>query len=413
MTMQRAQFLLEQERYDLAEQELRRAIASDPDEPLAHVQLAAALVGQKRFQEALSEAKQAVQLAPDWSEAHAILASVFDDLEQYRQAEAAIREAVRLDPENADHHALHAHILVGQARWKEALASAERGLAIDAEHVTSANLRAVALVKLRRSDDASVVLNTALGRDPENPVTHANRGWALLEGGQHKPAMESFREALRLDPHQEWAREGIVSALKARNPAYRLLLAYFFWMSRMPPGLRTGVWIGLFVVTRLLRGVAKTNPAAAPFIQPLLFLYALFCLFTWIADPMFNLLLRFDPVGRYALSPRQSRSAVGVGLCVWSTLSGAIAWVMTGGMAAGIAGVWSVILLIPVSATLNATAKSSRWILGTLTTILVLVGFIGMVMSAVTEGFAPLLWYLGVLAAGSLLFAGVVNRRSA
>ena len=31
----------------------------------------------------------------------------------------------------------------------------------------------------------------------------------------------------------DWARVGMIEALKARNPVYRLLLLYFLWMSRL------------------------------------------------------------------------------------------------------------------------------------------------------------------------------------
>ena len=55
----------------------------------------------------------------------------------------------------------------------------------------------------------------ALGRNPENAHTNANQGWSLLHGGQPGKALEHFREALRLDPDLEFARAGMVEALKA------------------------------------------------------------------------------------------------------------------------------------------------------------------------------------------------------
>src|SRR3712207_8570466 len=35
-------------------------------------------------------------------------------------------------------------------------------------------------------------------------------------------ALQSFQEALRLSPEQEWAREGLIQALKARHRVYKL-----------------------------------------------------------------------------------------------------------------------------------------------------------------------------------------------
>ena len=41
-------------------------------------------------------------------------------------------------------------------------------------------------------------MGAALARRPDDPMTHANQGWALLHEGKPYPAMEHFREALRL-----------------------------------------------------------------------------------------------------------------------------------------------------------------------------------------------------------------------
>src|SRR3712207_7475219 len=53
---------------------------------------------------------------------------------------------------------------------------------------------------------------------------HANRGWQEAHRGNYEQAMAHFREALRIDASLEWAREGVVEVLKARNPVYRVML---------------------------------------------------------------------------------------------------------------------------------------------------------------------------------------------
>ncbi len=143
------------------------------------------------------------------------------------KSEAAAREAVRLDPEDADYYALLASIRVQQRQWADALHNAELGLAVAPDHVACANLKAMALVNLGRRQEADATIQTTLAKEPENAATHANQGWALLHMGDHKAAMEHFREALRLNPNMEWARQGILEALRARNPIYRILLKLF------------------------------------------------------------------------------------------------------------------------------------------------------------------------------------------
>ena len=59
-----------------------------------------------------------------------------------------------------------------------------------------------------------------------------------MHAGDFRGALEHFREALRLNPSPEWARAGLVEALKARYPS-AASLRYFLWMStlsRRPSG---------------------------------------------------------------------------------------------------------------------------------------------------------------------------------
>src|SRR5690349_19950882 len=227
---QRALILHQQRRFGDAEKELRQGLSAAPHDGRMHAMLALCLVEQKRFREASAEAEQAVGLEPDLDFAHYAMAKVLLHRNRPGDAAGAINEAVRLDPYNADFFALLAAIRFEQRSWPSALEAAERGLQSDPEHDGCNNLRAMALVKLGRSDAAGQTIVGALHRNPDNAITHANQGWTLLHGGQPKQAMLHFREALRLDPTNSWAKAGIVEAIKARNPIYRWLLMYFLWM---------------------------------------------------------------------------------------------------------------------------------------------------------------------------------------
>src|SRR5262249_17996730 len=179
----------------------------------------------------------------------------------------------------------------------------EGGLALDPEHVGCTNLRAMALVKLGRNAEAGAALADTLANDPENAFSHANQGWALLHQGQPRQALEHFREALRLEPGLEFARAGILEAIKARNPVYGLMLRYFLWMGRLRRGAHWAVILGLyFVFNCVLGNMADANPAWRPWVMPLQVAYIAFVVLTWIAEPLFNLLLRLDRFGRHALT---------------------------------------------------------------------------------------------------------------
>ena len=365
---QRGALLFEQRRYDLAIEQFREELALDPESAPANAMLALCQVELERLEPATEHARAAIARAPDWAFAHYAMARVCSERNHDAQALAAIDEALRLDPEDADYHGFRAGLLLDAGSWSEALTAAERGLALDSEHVGCQNLRAMALGRLGRKRLRGEALDSALAIDPGNPVTHANRGWMLLEAGQVDAALESFGEALRLDPQNRWAREGIVSALKAQNPVYRGLLAYFFWMTRLSPRARWGVVLGAYFGHRLLSNLAERVPGWAPWILPISLLYLVFVFLTWTAEPLFNLLLFLNRHGRRVLDREErvaamlqgailSMALLSVPLLRPTTLDG---WLST----------FAILAVSIPSAAASAAAGWPRWVLGAVAALL-------------------------------------------
>jgi tetratricopeptide (TPR) repeat protein len=299
---ERARLLIEQGRFDMAEQDLRLMLAEAPEFAFGHSLLALCLLERKAYQEATDEAQQGVHLAPDEGQSYYFLALVYARRNHLDEAERILEEAIALDPHNDGYFALFASVKFQKKDWHGALNAAEQGLAIDPVNVECLNIRAMAQVKLGRKVDAAETIQAALAKAPDDSGTHANLGWTLLESGDRKQALHHFREALRLDPQNDWARSGIVETLKARNIVYRLMLTYFLWMSKLSSGAQWGVIIGAWVAIQILKAVSRNNPEMTVWVQPLVWLYFAFVVLTWIADPLFNLMLRLSRDGRLALS---------------------------------------------------------------------------------------------------------------
>ncbi|HKE99646.1 MAG TPA: tetratricopeptide repeat protein [Actinomycetes bacterium] len=388
--VERAQLLLRQSRPEEAERELRQELAVRPDDPTAHGLLALTLAMRKRHEEATAAAAQAVRLAPDWSFPHYALAHVLLDRGRLDQAEQAIQEAIRLSPTNARMFATLGWIRAHQERWPAALEAAERGLALDPEEVDCANVRAMALVRLGRRDDARATLDSALAHQPDNALTHANQGWALMHAGDHRAALDRFKEALRLDPQLDWARAGLVKALKARNPLYGALLRYFLWMSRLPARTRWAVLIGALLVARVL--------------GPLAPLYLLFLWLTWTAEPMSNLLLRLSRYGRLALSREETVASNWLGGCLAVALAlAALALPLRSVRVLAGAGAFA-LLTIPLAAVFECDRGWPRTTMAAYTGALALLALLGVAASPLTgSGTAWPAVLIGVAALGALL----------
>lgn len=373
MSVQRAQFLLNQGRYQQAEREAGLSLAENPNDPFAHVLMSMCLLRQERFDDATRHAQEAVGLRPDLAMTHYVLAQVWTERNYLDRAVAAIQEAIALEPDDPDYHAILAQIEFAQRRWEPALSAAEAALALDPEHVIALNLRAQSLRKLGRAGAAEDELHAALQVAPENAWTHTSMGWTCLERGNRKKAMEHFREALRLDAELEAAREGVVETLRANNIVYRGLLKYFFWMQRLSQRGQWGVVLGAYILYRILRGVAQSSPTLRPWLMPLIVAYVLFVLVTWLARPLVNLALRLHPFGRLALSRDERIASNWIGGFLAAALLLSVpaffdleTW--------GASAAFCLLMLLPLSATF---AVNSLWPRRAMIAYTLLVGLLG------------------------------------
>ncbi len=372
--LERAQLLFEQSRYPQAAEELQQVVAEDPENAYAHALLALTLseMGKPKF--ALDSAKQTIALAPDWDYSYYVMSIILFEQDKIRESKSAIMQAIEIEPEDERYFALLSNIHYQNKDWQLSLEAAEEGLRINSENVQCANLRAMALTQLGRKEEAGITIKSALHKDPENALTHANQGWTLLQQGDHNSAMNHFKEALRLDPTMDWAREGIVEALKARNPIYRIFLKYLFAMSRLKEGMQWAVIIGAYVLYRVLLSVVESNPSLEPLFWPIVGLYLGFVLLTWVADPLFNLSLRLNAFGRLALSEEQITASNWIGGFLLAALIMFLTGFATGNSTYYFIGAGCATMILPVSGIFKVHKSGSRRFLIGYNVVLCVVG---------------------------------------
>ncbi len=324
MTQQldRARLLINYGRYSDAQNEIRQYLTFDPNDGEAHTLLAIVYLNLTKTDDAKAAIETAISLAPSEAYNFYIYSKVWFQKENTLKAEQTIREAISINPFSAEFFAWLAQIQLRKKDYTDALESANEGLAVEPDNINCLNIRAVALTKLNKKQEAFETIQDALTGDPENSMTHANTGWSMLEHGDQKAALLHFTESLRLDPNNEWAKGGMVEALKARYFIYRMFLRYMFWIGNMKGNKQWMVIIGFYLLVQVLQYVGDTYPQLQYFIIPIVVLYSLMAFSTWIIQPVFNLLLRLHPQGKYVLTPEESRTSVFVG---FSMLIGALA----------------------------------------------------------------------------------------
>jgi tetratricopeptide (TPR) repeat protein len=378
--IERGLVLLQQGRLKEAEKELQLALVQQPQEAFAHYLLSICLTAQERLDEAEAAIGQALGLLPDESRFHFQLASVYYHQDKKEAAREKVAEAIQFNPAEADYFGLYAAIELDEKNYEQALKRAEEGLARDPDHLNCLNLRSKALLRLGRKEEAFQTMEHALEQDPNSPVSHATVGWNELEKGHHTKALEHFREALRLDPNYPRAKAGLVEALKARYLFYRIFLKYAFWVSSLSGRVQWGLLIGLYIVFRLVVSLAENNPALRPVLYPLIALYVLFALSTWIMTPLTNLFLRLNVYGRYALDEDEIKASNFVGISLALGLLGGVLFLLSGSFLFMLLGIFGLTMMIPLGSMFQPVLPRKRRILQLYAGGMALVGGLAMAL---------------------------------
>lgn len=321
---ERAWLLYRQGRHDAALDIARLCLADDPHDVEAMSLMALCHGAKKEFDSAERIARGAVAEDPQYAFAHYVLADVMSDRHATAEALSSIERAIEIDPNVATYRAFRGSMLLALDRREDALVSAEEGLQIDPTNAQCLNIRAQALLRLGRTAEARSTLETALSEDPEDPHAHAAQGWAALQSRNYDQALFHFSEALRRNPNLEWARAGLVEAMKAKNVLYRPLLAYFVFMSRLTSGQRWMVVLGIYFAPRVFNAIGREFPTIAPFALVLGYACIALALLSWIGVPIANFLLATNRFGRAALLPVERAVAyvVGTSVCLALVLIG-------------------------------------------------------------------------------------------
>lgn len=376
--LQRALLLMQQGRHARAIDELRSVLATDSNDAMAHAMLSLCLSETEDYRPAIEEAEQAIVLAPNMGQAYYAHSVAHSSANRTQEARQSILRAIELEPFSPANFAQLSQIEYGESKWQASLEAAEQGLAIDPEDSTCTNLRAAALVKLGRKMEADDSLRAALSQSPEDAFAHANMGWSSLEQNQPDEAMEHFSEALRLKPDFEWAQAGIVEAMKARYFIYRIMLMWFLWMMKLKNAMQWKVLIGAYIGYRIIIGAMNAYPDWAWLLSPFMFAYIAFAVMTWLASPLFNLLLRTHRFGRLALSEEQTRISTWVGICVLALVVLGGLWLITGGPQFMICAVMCLLTIPPITRYYSA---SEGWPRATLTIIILGLGIAAIILS--------------------------------
>jgi tetratricopeptide (TPR) repeat protein len=292
--------LFEMGRFKDAIPYLNNALASDTDNFESKFLLAHAYLHIDDIKKAKRLSEELRGANPNYAGIYYLLSKINYLEDDISLALKNIDEAIGLDPYDEDFFGHKAFIFLYKKKFEDALFMADEGLKLNAKSRSCLNARASALTKLKRKEEAKETIENLLNDDPENAYSHANVGWSHLEHNDVKKALVHFKEALKLNPNDEYARNGMLTAVKAKNKVYNLYLRYSFWISNKSEKNQWLYLIGIYLAYRF--GVKLLTASGLSILAiPLIILYLLFALGSWIMEPLSNMLLLFDDYGKYLL----------------------------------------------------------------------------------------------------------------
>jgi hypothetical protein len=263
-------------------------------------------------------------------------------------------------------------VLIGLSRWQEAEECARTALELDADDEFASNLLAHALRMQNRLAESEDESRRRLARNPEDAFSFANAGWSALQRGDVQGAENHFKEALRIDPEMEHARDGLKHSYRARSAFFRVFLKWSFFMQRFSSKHQFAIIIGLVVGFRILRSLAASvHPLL---VIPVAVVYFLLVFGSWLSEGIANFLLLRDPVARLSLSGGEKAEGAAMGLLLCGGLLTLVAGAATGISPLIIAGGLLMITALPASLVFTNQSRLGRMVFSAICLILLVLG---------------------------------------
>ena len=197
---ERGQALFHLGRFREAAEEYQQELTENPDSLGAHLNLGLALINLGNLRESEDSIRNAMGIAPEYAYCYYALSKAKAAQGFVLEAEELVSEAIRLDPRVADFYVALAQFRLHWFRYPEALEAITDALKCDPSNIGGLIVKADIESRTGNVAEAENLLNTALGMEAENPQLHAYIGTISLKKNENPNALDSLKEARRIDP---------------------------------------------------------------------------------------------------------------------------------------------------------------------------------------------------------------------
>ncbi len=210
---------------DIAEVEVRKAIALDPTSAEAHAVLAGTLQFLDRFDESFSEAKKAIELNPNTAEAYFTLGLDHGTMAHLDESIALFRKALELDPLSVQRARVFGLVLGVKGKTEEARTMLSKMRQLYPENPTVYLGLAESYLFDKDYGKAQQMLDRGLSVSPSEPLGLMVQGlvYALTKRPEEARAALMKIEGLKRETPLLYARIFIYTALGELDEAFKAL----------------------------------------------------------------------------------------------------------------------------------------------------------------------------------------------
>jgi len=214
---------------------------------------------------ALNAYQQAIAIKPQSSEIHIKIGQIYFRQEEYEKAIESFKTGLQYEPSNNDARNYLGYIYEQKGEEEKAALEYETVLKYDPNDLYALNHLGLMYIKLGKLDQAEVLLRRALEIDadsssPNNKDVHNYLGLIYEERGNIWQAITEYRESIRLNPDEIWARQHLGSLFEDHGRYYEAQLIYLELLKIDPDNL--------FAASRLETLEKLTYPQSLTEIKP-------------------------------------------------------------------------------------------------------------------------------------------------
>jgi TolB-like protein/DNA-binding winged helix-turn-helix (wHTH) protein len=205
----------------------QRAVATDPNNPLAYAGLADAYVvlGSPGWEvdapmtllgKARASAERALEIDPRSPEAHAVMGLVRLDYQWDRAgSERELKQAIELNPSFAQAHQYYSTTLTTMGRFDDAIREARRAMELDPLSAPATTTLGIRYLYAGRFTEATAQFTKTIAENPEFAVAHWGLAQCLRRSGDTVRELDELRRAVDLSGKSAYMRAHLAYGLAA------------------------------------------------------------------------------------------------------------------------------------------------------------------------------------------------------